>query len=250
VSPLADEVLLVDGGSTDDTREIASRYANVRLLPRPFDGNFARQRNFGIDHARSEWVFFLDTDELLGPNLVEILPDLLECPFDCARFPRYWLSQEHPPLYVETQKLYPNPQTRLIRNRPEIRFDETRPVHEKIPPEVRGSRLTVKNCHILHYCFAWTSAEQRRRKVEFYESVHGPSEDINYVYPYEDSPYNLRPCRESWRDGAPEIQNRFDPLRERIRIRIWSRLVFPLARTLSAWGLRPGRSRSFTKNPG
>jgi hypothetical protein len=108
----------------------------------------------------------------------------------------------------------------------------------------------VKNCHILHYCFAWTSAEQRRQKVEFYESVHGPSEYINYVYAYEDSQYTLRRCRESWRNGVPEVQSRFDPLLERIRIRIWSRLLFPFARMLAAWRLRRGRRGRFAKNPG
>jgi len=243
VTPLADEVLLVDGGSTDNTQEIASRHPKVRLALRPFDGNFARQRNFGIDHARSGWVLFVDTDEFLGPNLVKILPDLLECPHDCVRFPRYWLSRENPSFYVETPELYPNLQTRLIRNRPGLRFDETQPIHEKIRPEVRGPRLTVRNCHILHYCFAWTSTEERRRKVEFYQSVHSPSTDINYIYFYEESAHTLRPCRESWCDGVPRIQSPFDSLLERIRIRIAGRLVFPLAKMLTALGLRSGRQR-------
>ena len=74
-----------------------------------------------MENLHSEWMLFVDSDELLGPNLIAILPAVLASPFHCARIPRYWLSQENPPLYVDAPKLYPNYQTRLIRNRPEIR---------------------------------------------------------------------------------------------------------------------------------
>ncbi|HVL32826.1 MAG TPA: glycosyltransferase family 2 protein [Actinomycetota bacterium] len=67
----ADEVLVVDGGSRDDTRNIAT-LAGARVVERPFD-DFARQRNFALEQATQEWVFFLDADERFTPELVEEL---------------------------------------------------------------------------------------------------------------------------------------------------------------------------------
>lgn len=240
VSPIAEEVLLIDGGSTDETPEIASTFPNVRLISRPFDGNFAKQRNFGMEHLRSKWMLFVDSDELLGPNLISILPEALASPFHCVRIPRYWLAQEYPPLYVEAPKLYPNRQTRLIRNRPEMRFDEERPVHERIRRENRGPRLTLKYCHILHYCFAWKSREDRKKKREFYKSIDRDSVDLNRVYFYEDIPHVLRPCRESWYGDSPRVENQLDPLRERLQIWTRSHLISPISRAVTT--LRKHRS--------
>ncbi|HVA47245.1 MAG TPA: glycosyltransferase family 2 protein [Pirellulales bacterium] len=57
----ADEVVVVDGGSRDATREIARSFG-ARVYRRPFD-NFARQQNFALGLARGDWVLSLDADE-------------------------------------------------------------------------------------------------------------------------------------------------------------------------------------------
>ena len=63
----ADELLVIDGGSTDETRHIAAD-AGARVLVRPFD-NFCRQRNYALDEATGDWVFFVDADERPTPAL-------------------------------------------------------------------------------------------------------------------------------------------------------------------------------------
>jgi len=68
---VADEVLVCDGGSTDGTQDIA-RDAGARVVERPFD-DFARQRNFCLEQATGEWVFFCDADERITPALGEEL---------------------------------------------------------------------------------------------------------------------------------------------------------------------------------
>ena len=66
------ELLVVDGGSSDATREIVKRYSatdsRVRLVPNPNDKGPAHARSTGIRLARGELVAFLDGDDLWLPN--------------------------------------------------------------------------------------------------------------------------------------------------------------------------------------
>ena len=57
----ADEIVVVDTGSTDRTVELA-RASTDRVLTAAWQG-FARTKNFALDQARGDWVFSLDTDE-------------------------------------------------------------------------------------------------------------------------------------------------------------------------------------------
>lgn len=67
--PVADEIILVDGGSTDRTQEIA-REAGVRVFFRPFT-NHADQKNYAASLASNDWIFLLDADEELSPALAD-----------------------------------------------------------------------------------------------------------------------------------------------------------------------------------
>src|SRR6184192_4570942 len=69
-----DDVLIVDSFSSDATLKIAAEYG-VRVVQRAFD-SFAGQRNFAVEHCelRYEWIFHLDADEVMTPDLsAEIL---------------------------------------------------------------------------------------------------------------------------------------------------------------------------------
>ena len=66
---IANEILVVDSGSTDRTVEIAARY-KARVIEHPWEG-YARQKNFAASMAKHDWILSLDADEVLSEPLRE-----------------------------------------------------------------------------------------------------------------------------------------------------------------------------------
>ena len=62
-----DEIVLVDAYSTDRTLELSKEYTE-RIFQRPWRG-FGEQKNFAIGQASTDWVFILDADERITPEL-------------------------------------------------------------------------------------------------------------------------------------------------------------------------------------
>ncbi len=71
----ADEILVVDAESTDDTVEIARR-AGARVLVREWPG-FAGQKNFAAEQAAHDWILSIDADERVTPELADEIRRLL-----------------------------------------------------------------------------------------------------------------------------------------------------------------------------
>ena len=72
----ADDVLVIDGGSHDDTAAVA-RSLGARVLVNPWPG-FAQQRRVALAHARHDWVFSCDSDEEVPPELASEIRTALE----------------------------------------------------------------------------------------------------------------------------------------------------------------------------
>ena len=74
-----DDVVVVDSGSTDGTREIAGRFGRP-VIEFTWNGRFPKKRNWALEHGglRREWVLFLDADERVTPafetELRRVLP--------------------------------------------------------------------------------------------------------------------------------------------------------------------------------
>ena len=67
VRGIADEIVVADTGSTDRTVEIATQLG-AAVCHFPWCDDFSAARNFAIDHARGDWIFWLDSDEELLPD--------------------------------------------------------------------------------------------------------------------------------------------------------------------------------------
>ena len=70
----ADEIVLVDSGSTDGTLEIARQF-KAKIIYRVFEG-YGSQKNFATDQASNDWILSLDDDEILTPELQQEIQNL------------------------------------------------------------------------------------------------------------------------------------------------------------------------------
>ena len=125
---LADEINLVDNGSTDRTLEIARSFGpKVRIFEEPWKG-FARQKNSAIDKATGSWVLLLDADEVVSPELAAEIQRLLagEPGYNAYRTPRLNLIFGR---WIRHGGFYPDRKLRLFR-KGSARLPEEMDVHE------------------------------------------------------------------------------------------------------------------------
>jgi Glycosyl transferase family 2 len=134
----ADEIVVVDGGSTDGTVELA-RAAGARVIENPWPG-FAAQRNLAVDAATGEWVFELDADERISPRLRASVLALLADPPEGVSIAVCPLRNRFLGRRLGASAKYPAYRSRLFRQGV-YRHDESREVHEGIEPRERPAVL-------------------------------------------------------------------------------------------------------------
>jgi glycosyltransferase involved in cell wall biosynthesis len=108
----ADEIILVDSGSTDRTVEIAASF-RANVFHEPWRG-FAAQKNFALERCTGSWILSLDADEALTPELqIEIRALLLGDPAADA----YLIRRRNVFLgrWIRHGGYYPDPKLRLFR---------------------------------------------------------------------------------------------------------------------------------------
>jgi len=118
---LADEVVVVDTGSTDRTADIAIA-EGARLYHRPWTGDFSAARNEAIKLARGDWILYIDADERVSGGD----PELVRAQLRAARYIGYRVQLRPRPGFT------PYWEMRLFRNHPQIRFRGI--IHENIWP--------------------------------------------------------------------------------------------------------------------
>ncbi|WP_348798905.1 glycosyltransferase family 2 protein [Flavobacterium adhaerens] len=156
----ADEIIIVDSYSTDETETIAKSFSKVTFIQHEFE-NFSAQRNFAISQAKNDWILFLDADEVLTPELKqEILETFQNNPiYSAYYFERTFMFQDKILKYSgnQTDKIF-----RLF-NKNLARYDEKRLVHEKLI--VNGKIGSLKN-KLIHHSYA--SYQDYKDKIIFY----------------------------------------------------------------------------------
>ena len=157
----ADEIIVVDSSSTDKTVSICKEMGAQVYVYADWPG-FGPQKNRALSHATKNWVFSIDADERITPQLrSEIEQAICEPKADGYYCPR--LSQ-FCGKFVRYSNWYPDYVLRLFKR--EIgRFSDSL-VHESLV--LTGQTAKLKN-PLLHY--SYLTADDVERKVEHYSSA-------------------------------------------------------------------------------
>jgi glycosyltransferase involved in cell wall biosynthesis len=143
----ADEIIVVDSESTDETVALARRVTD-RVVVRPWPG-YAAQKNHAASLATHDWVLSLDADERVTPELAREIQALLQHdekppPARGYRIPRVTFAFGR---WLRSTDWYPDRQLRLYDRR-HGRWNEARRVHESVAVEGDVAMLRGELQHV------------------------------------------------------------------------------------------------------
>ncbi|HXQ89420.1 MAG TPA: glycosyltransferase family 2 protein [Solirubrobacterales bacterium] len=127
-----DQVVVVDSGSRDRTRELAVA-AGALVVANPWPG-FAAQRNVALDHASGDWVLEIDADEWVSEELAAEIRAFLAAPPPAVTMGAIPMRDVFLGKILGPSIRYPRYRHRLFR-RGSFRHDELRSVHEGLWPD-------------------------------------------------------------------------------------------------------------------
>jgi len=139
----ADEIVVVDSGSTDDTKKIASKFTQ-RIFDIKWEG-FGKAKDYAKDKASNQWIISVDADEVVTEDLKEEIQKIIKSE---DSFDGYYLPRKSNFLgkWVKHGGWYPDYVLRLFK-KDKAKFNHSM-VHEKV--EVDGKIGYLKNV-LLHY---------------------------------------------------------------------------------------------------
>jgi glycosyltransferase involved in cell wall biosynthesis/thioredoxin-like negative regulator of GroEL len=180
VAEFVDELIVVDTGSSDRTVEIAESFG-ARILHHEWDGDFSAARNVGLDAATSDWLMYLDADEVLvegeGPRLRELLGHTWR--------EGIFLTESNHVGELQDGVAVQHSALRLFRNRPAYRFEGR--VHEQFAHKLPAlaERVEYTQVRIEHFGYLGAvrdAKEKSRRNLELLERQIAEGVDTPFLH--------------------------------------------------------------------
>jgi len=175
---VADEIVIVDSGSIDQTRLIAET-AGARWLVNPWQG-YVAQKNFALSQTHAPWVLLIDADEELSPRLREGLLEFKTSPptepINGLRFPRVVFYQGR---WIRFGDWYPDRLVRVVR-RGQAQFTGGA-VHERLV--VKGEIRDLSG-ELFHYSFR--DEEDYLKRMDHYSDLWAGQalKDRKHAFPW------------------------------------------------------------------
>ncbi len=177
VKGLADEIIIVDTGSTDRTKDIARSHTS-KVYSHRWHNHFSDARNFSISKATQDWILVLDADEVIAKEDHETIRALTNEKMYVG-FSFHQISYLNDPTFYGYQPLLKKTSyskdfsgylscevVRLFKRDPRIKFEGA--VHETVLPSARAVG-DVKRTSLLihHYQFAKGYEIQKQKQLEY-----------------------------------------------------------------------------------
>lgn len=162
VKSLVDEIIIVDTGSTDRTKEIAAKYTD-NIYSFEWDSDFAAARNESIRHALGRWILILDADEYVQPTGHDKLRQYLEenrndQPCGLILSVMNYGGSGH-----DESNVTESTGARLFINNHSIRYIE--PIHEQLTSDY-GTPLFTPYPFVIHHTGYTTQVVREKNKSE------------------------------------------------------------------------------------
>jgi glycosyltransferase involved in cell wall biosynthesis len=178
VANLVSEMIIVDTGSTDRTIEIARRY-DAKIFEIPWEGDFAKARNYSLEKATQPWILYLDADERLYPPYHPLIKEAIRL----KDFDAYYIRVASQVNGVLGNMPHVQSYPRLFRRKPEYRFIGR--IHEQITPSIEhhGGKFAQLNVEIEHLGYNLSEAELQAKIQRNLEALQQHVKEMpDYAY--------------------------------------------------------------------
>lgn len=177
IKNLVDEIILVDTGSTDNTKEIAKEF-NAKIYDFNWNDNFSEAKNFALEKATKDWILCLDADETISqkdfPKIIDLTNknEFIGFVFIQRNYTNEigsfeWISSKNDP-YPESRissGYSPRKMIRLFKNHPQIRFEG--PVHDSVEKSIlKLGKYLETDIPIHHYGMLNRNSERLKFYIE------------------------------------------------------------------------------------
>lgn len=165
LSEVADELLVIDSGSTDTTQAIVNAHPLAHFIYHPFE-NFRDQRFFAEQTCAHDTVMFLDSDEIPDKHFIQSVQNLKNngLAFEAYTAERQWYALGKK-IHSVYPVLSPDRPTRLY-NKTKMSFANSRIIHEAPGGEGEWGELEGT---IVHHTFE--TKQELKRKLEHYTDI-------------------------------------------------------------------------------
>jgi glycosyltransferase involved in cell wall biosynthesis len=204
---LVDRFVVVDGGSTDGTSDLAASLG-AEVVSSPWPGDFGAQRQVLVDYvsrslgSETVWMLIIDSDEILTGHLDRSdLENWERQGIDSVWVQRKWIVRHRGRLrYIASSPHSPDWANRLIRLAPHIRFKGV--IHDHPQGLQKDFYAGAEKICLLHLDLLLNGAVQRRDKVQRYRAAD-PIGGLPWYNLYEDYGY--------WLSDLNEVEARWRP---------------------------------------
>jgi glycosyltransferase involved in cell wall biosynthesis len=179
VKKIADEIIVVDTGSSDRTGDVA-RIFGAQVFSYTWCDDFAAARNFSLEQASGDWILVLDADEIIASRDHDIIRAMITRHqagptgffietrnyINVANAVDWQANDGSYPQYEAGLGWFPTRKTRLFQRMDTIRF--CHPVHEQVDRALTDAGIPIVECPVPVHHYGYLNEDKNQKKAQTY----------------------------------------------------------------------------------